>query len=153
VDRYSFGVGLLHPLLHAGLSRRTYATLPHLDGIFRDGGNMALYYLVLRLVVDVSGPNVAVERLPSLVCGTATIPVVFLLGRRLVGQRTGTVAAAVFAVSLPLTFWEQTARAYAMAMFFVSVSMLAFCGWSTRPRVGTAGSTSCPRSPLSTRAS
>jgi hypothetical protein len=27
VDRYSFGVGLLHPLLHAGLSRRTYGTV------------------------------------------------------------------------------------------------------------------------------
>ena len=27
VGRYSFGVGLLHPLLHAGLSRRSYDPL------------------------------------------------------------------------------------------------------------------------------
>jgi Dolichyl-phosphate-mannose-protein mannosyltransferase len=64
-------------------------------------------------------------RLPSLLAGTATIPLVYLLGARTVGRPAGLIAAAVMALSPFVIYYSGEARAYALMMAFVTASTLA----------------------------
>jgi hypothetical protein len=64
-------------------------------------------------------------RLPSLVAGAASIPVIYLLGLRTVGRPAAFVATAVAALSPFLIFYSAEARGYALMMLFVTLSTLA----------------------------
>jgi 4-amino-4-deoxy-L-arabinose transferase-like glycosyltransferase len=64
-------------------------------------------------------------RLPSLIAGTATIPLVYLIGVRTVGRFAGLVAAAVMALSPFMIYYSDEARAYALMMALVAGSTLA----------------------------
>ncbi len=64
-------------------------------------------------------------RLPSLAAGLATIPGVFLLGRRTVGQAAGLLAAAIVAVAPFMVYYSSEARGYALMMAIVTFSTLA----------------------------
>jgi mannosyltransferase len=72
--------------------------------------------------IDLTGEML---RLPSLIAGTLTIPVVYLLGTRTVGRMAGMVAAAVTALSPFMIYYSAEARGYALLMFFVALSTLA----------------------------
>ena len=63
-------------------------------------------------------------RLPALLAGTATIPLVGLLGRRCAKARTGLVAAALVATSPFMMFYGIEARAYGLAACLSSASLL-----------------------------
>lgn len=65
-------------------------------------------------------------RLPSAIAGTAATPLVWLVGRRLAGERAGRLAALMWALC-PFAIWYgREARGYAPAMFF---SLAAFLQW------------------------
>jgi hypothetical protein len=64
-------------------------------------------------------------RLPSLLAGTLTIPLVYLVGRRTVGQFGGVVAAALTALSPFMIYYSTEARSYALMIAFVTASTLA----------------------------
>jgi hypothetical protein len=63
-------------------------------------------------------------RLPSLLAGTATIPVIYLLGLRTVGRGAAVVAAAVVALSPFTVFHSSEARSYALMIVLVALSTL-----------------------------
>jgi len=63
-------------------------------------------------------------RLPSLIAGIATIPLIYLLGLRLVDRATGTVAAALTTCSPFMIYYSADARGYALMMFMVVLSTL-----------------------------
>ena len=65
------------------------------------------------------------SRLPSLLAGTATIPLVFLVGDRTVGRRAALVAAALVALSPFMTYYSAEARGYQVMIFCALVSTLA----------------------------
>ncbi len=64
-------------------------------------------------------------RLPALLAGTATIPVVYLLGLRTVGRRAALLACALTALSPFMIYYSAEARAYGLLMFFVTLSTLS----------------------------
>ena len=64
-------------------------------------------------------------RIPSLVAGIASVPLVYLLGRRTVGRAAATVAAAWFAISPFQIYYATGARAYAEVTAFVILATLA----------------------------
>jgi len=64
-------------------------------------------------------------RLPSLLAGIATIPLIYLLGRRLVGRAVGLVAAALTTFSPFMIYYSAEARGYALMMFLVVLSTFA----------------------------
>jgi 4-amino-4-deoxy-L-arabinose transferase-like glycosyltransferase len=64
-------------------------------------------------------------RIPSLVASAATVPLLYLLGRRTVGAGAGIVAAAWFALSPFEIFYGTEARSYALVAAFVVLSTLA----------------------------
>ena len=95
-------------------------------GIAHDGGNMLVYYLMLHLLVGAFGDSELVVRLPSAVATSASAGLVALLALRLFSTRAALAAGLLSAVSLPLVFWGQNARSYALMVTFVVASYLAF---------------------------
>jgi 4-amino-4-deoxy-L-arabinose transferase-like glycosyltransferase len=64
-------------------------------------------------------------RIPSLLAGIASVPLVYLLGRRTVGRAAATVAAAWFAISPFQIYYATGSRSYALVTAFVVVATLA----------------------------
>jgi hypothetical protein len=64
-------------------------------------------------------------RLPALLAGTATIPLVYLLGLHTVRRRAALLAAAVTALSPFMIYYSAEARAYGLLMFLVCCSTLS----------------------------
>jgi mannosyltransferase len=93
-----------------------------------------VHYVLAWLAVQVGDPTVWI-RVPSLLLGTATVPLTYALGRRTIGVRPGLVAAAFVALSPFAIFYSVEARAYATLMFLAAVSTLALVSALTTGRV------------------
>lgn len=83
-----------------------------------------LYYAMAWLWTQVAGTGEWGLRSLSAVAGVATIPVAFLIGRELRGQRVGLLAAALVAVNPMLLWYSQEARAYSLLGLFCALSLL-----------------------------
>jgi len=78
-----------------------------------DGVHPPLYYFLLRGVVLLGDSEFAL-RLPSAIAGALTVPLVFAIGRLLVGPRAGLAAAGLLAIA-PFHVWQsREARMYAL---------------------------------------
>jgi hypothetical protein len=82
-------------------------------------------YFVLAWLTTRLGDSPELLRLPSLIAGTATIPIVYLLGLRTVGRRAALVATAVTALAPFAIYYSADARAYGVMMLAVLVSTVA----------------------------
>jgi Dolichyl-phosphate-mannose-protein mannosyltransferase len=72
-----------------------------------------------------AGHSPELLRLPALIAGTATIPLVYLLGLRTVGRRAALLASALTALSPFMIYYSAEARAYGLLMFLVVGSTLS----------------------------
>ena len=97
-----------------------------IDMIEIGSGNMMAYYGALHFVIALFGDSTFWLRFPSVITGAATIPVLFLLGRRCGGNRVGLLAAMLGSVSLPLIFWSQNPRGYSAGAFLTALMALTF---------------------------
>ena len=93
--------------------------------IAHDGGNMLGYYLFQHELIALFGHAPAVIRAPSALATVVTVGLIGAVGRRLFDRRVAFAAALLAAVSLPLVFWGQDARAYAPMLTFICASFLA----------------------------
>lgn len=97
--------------------------------IAHDGGNMSGYYLLMHVLIGVFGNGLVVLRLPSVIATVATVALIGVIAERLFAERRVTLGAGLLAaVSLPLIYWGQTARGYALMVALVCAAMLAFIG-------------------------
>ncbi len=101
--------------------------------IAHDGGNMSGYYLLEHVLIVAFGSGTFVVRLPSVIAAVATVALVGMLGLRLFGYRAAFAAALLAAVSLPLVFWAQSARGYALMIAFVTGAFLVLISLATPP--------------------
>lgn len=83
-----------------------------------------LYYVVAWLWTHVFGTGEVGLRSLSALLGTATIPVVWLLGRRLGGDRAALAGAALAACNPLLVWFSQESRAYALLGLLAALSAL-----------------------------
>ncbi|HEV2037927.1 MAG TPA: glycosyltransferase family 39 protein, partial [Candidatus Eremiobacteraceae bacterium] len=90
-----------------------------------DGGNFAFYYLLLHLWLRFDASD-AYVRLMSVIPAVLSVPVMFALGRRLLGIRAGIIAAFLLAISPFYIAYAQEARGYSLLMFLSIVSTLFF---------------------------
>jgi len=84
-----------------------------------------LYFVVAWATKGFLGSPVQSIRLISLVTGTATIPLTFLLGLLTVGRRAGLVGAVCVALSPFMIFFSTEARPYMLVLFLGLLSTLA----------------------------
>lgn len=117
--------------IHSALIATTHSNF--WSSVTTDGGNMALYYGLLRGMVAVFGNSVFVLRSVSAASAVATTAVVFLISRRMFGTRTAALSGAIVAVSPALVVWNQQARGYALGTFLVAASLLALMRAVDRP--------------------
>jgi len=95
-------------------------------GFVRGGEiNMVLYYLLLRIWLH---PNMSELwiRLFSVIWAVATVPVVYAIGRRLLGSSGGASAAMLLALHPAAVTFAQEARGYSLSLCLVSFSSLFF---------------------------
>lgn len=110
-------------------------------------GNMALYYVLLRLWLHL-GLSEGTVRMLSVVPGIATIPMMYVLARRLFSGRAAMIAALLTAASPTAAVYSQEARGYSLLVFAVVLSMFLFVrlienpGWATAAAYGAAGALS-----------
>jgi mannosyltransferase len=104
----------------ASIARQNGAALWH--AIAHDGGNMSGYYLLLHLAFAAFGDGLVVMRLPSAIATGVTVLFVSLIANQWFGGKAAFVAGLLGAVSLPLVFWGQDARGYALMATFVTAS-------------------------------
>jgi len=93
--------------------------------LWRREANMSLYYLFLRFWLHFGGSEFFVRSL-SVLFAIASIPVIYLLGRRLFGSRVGLIAAALLAVNAYHVQYSQDARSYSLMVFLCLLSSLYF---------------------------
>ena len=84
-----------------------------------------LYYALLHFWTKLAGDNPDDVRMLSAILGTLTIPVMFLLGRRLMGTSVGLLAALILALSPFHVRFAQETRMYTLLMLNVSLALLA----------------------------
>jgi hypothetical protein len=95
--------------------------------IARDSWYFPHLYELTHAMLPAGTVTEARLRLPSLLFGTASIPLIFLIGRRLFDPRVGLVAAFLLALSAPCAGYSQEARYYALLLFYALASLYSLC--------------------------
>jgi hypothetical protein len=94
--------------------------------IAHDGGNMFAYYLLIHVLQAAFGHSLVLLRLPSAIADGATAAIASAIGLRLFSNRSIALSAGLLtAVSLPLIFWGQDIRGYALMATFGAAGWLA----------------------------
>jgi mannosyltransferase len=93
--------------------------------LWRREANMSLYYLFLRGWLHF-GDSEFFVRLLSVVFAVASIPVVYLLGRRFFDSRIGLFAAALLATNAYYVQYSQDARSYSLMVLLCTLSSFYF---------------------------
>lgn len=83
-----------------------------------------LYYTLLHFWMWLGDSETTVRSLSALI-GTLTIPVIFLIGRRMAGSGVGLIAAFILALSPFHVRFAQETRMYTLLTFNASVAILA----------------------------
>lgn len=103
--------------------------IPHAAGEFHP----PLYFAVVKLA-ELIAPELTAGRLISVVAGTLTLPLLYLLAALLIGEWAALLSCVVLAIS-PLHIWySQEARPYAFTLLLVGVSYLALVLFYRTPR-------------------
>jgi 4-amino-4-deoxy-L-arabinose transferase-like glycosyltransferase len=84
-----------------------------------------LYYLLLHFWVRLGSDDVMIRFLSAAV-GIATIPAIYVLGRRLTNASVGLVAALIFALAPLQLFYAQEARMYSLFVLLSTLSVWAY---------------------------
>ncbi len=85
-----------------------------------------LYYLTLHAWSGVFKENEPLVRFLSVLAGVLLIPVTYILGRRLVGERPAMLASIIVAASPTLIFYSREARMYVFATLFGFLALYLF---------------------------
>ena len=81
-------------------------------------------YFLLAKITSVFGPTISSVRLPSLLAGVGSLPLVYAAGRRLIGSRGALAATLLATVSPFLVYFSAQARNYAVMIFLLLLATL-----------------------------
>jgi hypothetical protein len=84
-----------------------------------------LYYLLLHYWIALNGDTPYYARLFSVLFGAGTIPIIYLIGKRLSGVVVGLAAAVFLALSPFNIYFAQETRMYTLLMFNAAVAIYA----------------------------
>ena len=100
--------------------------------LWRREANMSFYYLFLRYWLHFGSSEFFVRAL-SVLFAVASVPVIYLLGRRLFDSRVGLMAAALLAVNAYHVQYSQDARSYSLMVLLCLLSSLCFLKCLSEP--------------------
>jgi mannosyltransferase len=96
-----------------------------LTTIFRGDPSMGLYYLLLHGWLALGDGEAAIRSF-SVLAGAATVPFVFLLGRKLFDTPTALIASILLPLNGFFVEQSQEARGYTLVMLLATISTLLF---------------------------
>jgi mannosyltransferase len=105
-----------------------------LEWVVRIDQHPPLYYLLLHYWMAHYGDAPYYARLLSVLFGAGTIPVIYLIGKRMSGEVMGLAAAVFMSLSLFNIYYAQEARMYTFLAFNAAVAMYALVRLLTDPR-------------------
>ncbi len=88
-----------------------------------------LYYLLLHLWSRVFGSGVIPVRLLSVLVGTATVPLLYAVARRIGGHRSGVLAAFLLTVSPFHIYYSQEVRMYGLVTLLGVAALYSVIQW------------------------
>ncbi|HEY2664085.1 MAG TPA: glycosyltransferase family 39 protein, partial [Candidatus Binataceae bacterium] len=88
--------------------------------VFLSDTNPPLYYVLLHWWTLSFGTSDSSLRMFSAVWSLATLAMVFLVGRRIGGFRTGIIASLIFAVAPQALFYSTEGRMYSLMWFLIT---------------------------------
>ncbi|MBR9923298.1 MAG: hypothetical protein GYB31_20900 [Bacteroidetes bacterium] len=94
--------------------------------LFNEDNNGILLTFFIIPLFKFFGMNEWTARLPSVLFGTASVGMVYLIGKRLFNKPTALIAALLSGCSLYLIYWSRLARNYAIFEFFFLLCLLLF---------------------------
>ena len=93
-------------------------------------GNVQIHGLILTSIIalffSIFEINEFWARLPSVLFGTASISLIYLLGKKLFNKQIGLISAVLGTLSLYLVFWSRLARNYAIFEFTFLALLVVF---------------------------
>jgi len=120
----------LDEIASVAIARRAAPVFWHI--LWYDEGNMMLYYALLRPWGHL-GYGEGMVRTLSVVPGVLSIPLMYVLGKRLFGAKTGIVSALLLALNPCAIGASQEARAYSFLVLAVLLSTYLFVLLIERP--------------------
>ncbi|HET9911134.1 MAG TPA: glycosyltransferase family 39 protein [Anaerolineales bacterium] len=96
-----------------------------LQWIVRIDQHPPLYYFLLHYWIAINGDTPYHVRMLSALFGAGTIPIIYLIGKRMSGAVMGLVAAVLLALSLFNIYFAQETRMYTLLAFNASVAIYA----------------------------
>jgi hypothetical protein len=108
----------------------------HVVAAFRIANNHVLNTLLVKVAIALGGESEAIVRLPAILFGAATVPVLFAASRRALGAGGALCAALLLAVSYHHVYFSQNARGYSAHVFF---AILAASALAAALRTGRRG--------------
>jgi mannosyltransferase len=106
-----------------------------------------LYYLLLKFWTTL-GDSEFLLRLPSAICGTLTVPLLYAVGRAVGARGAGLAGALLLATSALHVQFSQEARSYALLTFATTLALWGLAGLfaAERPRIPAFGAALLRRS-------
>jgi hypothetical protein len=96
-----------------------------LHWIVRIDQHPPLYYLLLHYWIALNGDTPYNVRLLSVLFGAGTIPIIYLIGKRMSGAVMGLAAAMILALSVFNIYYAQETRMYTLLTFNAAVAIYA----------------------------
>jgi mannosyltransferase len=87
--------------------------------------NPPIFYWIEHVML-IFGNGESVLRLVPAILGVLTIPLFYLIGKELVDENVGLIAAALISFSPFHIYYSQEARAYTAVLFFVSLALICY---------------------------
>ena len=84
------------------------------------------WFMILWLWGKLFGYSEVVVRLPSVIFGVLTIYITYLIGKNIVSQKFGLIAALLLTINPLHIYYSQEARMYALATLAVSINFFFF---------------------------
>ncbi len=98
-----------------------------ISGLFRQGHNGPLFFLLLRPWRDLTGNSEFALRYPSALLGVLVVPFGYLLARHLgYNRRIGLLLSLLLTTSPYLIWYGQEAKMYALLLVLVTVAFIAY---------------------------
>ena len=103
------------------------------DVVINDFAHPPLHHLALHFWFAVAGVGAWEARLISVILGTLSIPLLYLIARRFTDPATSLCAAFLLAISQIAVYFSQEARGYMQTQFFSLAAALSFLALLEKP--------------------
>lgn len=114
--------GLWYDELNTYFIAKQQFPLGILQNLFIRDLHCPLYYMLLHIWMNIFGNADVALRTLSLLFGILTLPISYLVGKRLAGQEGGIITLFFFSINSGLIYYSQEVRFYSLLVFFTTLS-------------------------------